>query len=221
MIKLPEGITRDDVGQWLYGGVCVYEDPSGNFIPAIMDNTVDDAGVDRARIRLLTDGFEGRRYVTIDSLWAHWPLCGSVNVEAHKCAIHVERLPARQYKRTFNNRQVKVHLPRGWDLRKRLGSHVVTQMMQVSTETVRALFLPSYPESVEAAFERLGNGYLSVALNPRVIVAGDDLGKRMVYYRGQLAATMQGEYLSPVADLTTCRIINRSLNGRFRWNVEL
>ena len=67
-------------------------------------------------------------------------------------------------------------------------------------------------------FERLGNGY--VALKPARHRGGDDLGKRMVYYRGQLAATMQGEYLSPVADLTTCRIINRSLNGRFRWNVN-
>ena len=142
MIKLPEGMTRDDVGQWLYGGVCVYGDPSGGFIPAIMDNTVDDAGVDRARIRLLTDGFEGRRYVTIDSLWAHWPLCGSVNVERTGARSTLSGCPLVSTSARSTTGRVKVHLPRGWDLRRRLGSHVVTQMMQVSTETVRALFLP-------------------------------------------------------------------------------
>jgi len=222
VIELPDGINPDDIGQWLYGGVCLYRGSDGTYTPAIMDRVLTrDNGSLYARIRIVEDNFEAPLNVDPYTLYAHWPLCGSVNVAAYQCALHVERLPARQYKRTFNGRQVKFHLPRAWDVRKRVGQSGYSILQNVNRDTVLALFRATYPESTEAAFEMLGNGWLSVAVNPRVIIAGDDLGKRMVYYRGQLAATMTGEFLSPIADLTTCKIIDRVLERRYAWTVEL
>ncbi len=222
MIELPEGISPDDIGQWLYGGVCLHKMDDGACVPAVMDRVLEhENGTHYARIRLATDNFTEFLSVAPSSLYAHWPMCGSINLAAYKCALHVERLPARQYKRTFNSRQVKFNLPRAWDVRKRLGQRAVAAMTSVNRDTVEALFAPTYPENLEAALEMLGNGWLHVALNPRVILAGDDLGKRMVYYRGQLAATMNGDTLSPVADPITCRLIHRALEGRYQWTVEL
>lgn len=222
MISLPDGISRDDIGQWLYGGVCIHIAPNGVSTPAVMDRVTEDrSGATKVRIRLMGDGFIEPVSVYPSELRGHWPMCGSINVEQYHCAVHVERIPARQYKRTFNSRQVKFMLPRMWDVRKRFGSAVSASMTQASPGVVGSLFNPTYPESYEAALEMLGSGWLSVALNPRIIVAGDDLGKRMVYYRGELAVTINGEWASPVADTTTCRIINRALKGRYSWTTAI
>lgn len=88
-------------------------------------------------------------------------------------------------------------------------------------EVVQALFDATYPQDVDDAMNWLGDGWLTVALNPRTIIASDQVGKRMVYYMGKLAATQSNGMLHPVADLQTCRIINRALNGRMPWTIDI
>lgn len=220
MIALPEGISRDDIGQWLYGGICLARPSSQEpFVAAVMDRTMTGPN-DRPSalsVRLITDGFEDSRIVAIEDVRAHWPMCGSVNVQDRRVAVHVERLPARQYKRTYNSRQVSIRVPRAWDVRRRIGENGLREVRSQTVPLLRALFDPTYPKNVGEAFDMLSDGWLSVALNPRIIVAGDDVGKRMVYYRGKLAATMTGGVLSPVADETTCGLINRAFGGRYPW----
>lgn len=214
MISLPEGISPDDIGQWLYGGVCVVVRPGTEPIPAMVDRVLDRTTV---RAKLSTTDFLANESVPLSCVYAHWPMCGSINLPQSRIATHCERIPAKQYKRTFNSRQVQYVLPRAWDVRKMFGSRISNAAMTSSAEVIGALFKPWYPENFEAALELLGSGWLSVAVNPRIIIAGDDVGKRMIYYRGQLAATINGDAACPVADELTCKLVDRATGGRYTW----
>ena len=223
MIPIPDNISPDDIGQWLYGGVCLARQPDGEWMPCVVDRVEDSyfAG-DKIRWivlgRLASDGFVMRQRVKQEDLRAHWPLCGSINVPHHRIATHVERVPSKQYKRTFNSRQLAFTLPRSWDIRRSRGTTPAQRCTAASNEVVSALFKPTYPVDYEDALAMLADGWLSVAVNPRIIVAGDIIGKRMIYYRGQLAATIHGDRISPVADALTCSLINRATGGRYTWN---
>lgn len=221
MIELPEGISADDLAQWLGGGYCIVDTGEG-YEPAIYDRLVDDDGSERyARVRKASSRFEERVTCPVSRIAGWWPICGSINIPTHKVAISVERVPARQYRRTLNGRQVKVVVPRGWEMRKVRGALAYAQVKNLSAHTVPHLWAPWYPPNVDEALALLAEGWLSIALNRRIIVAQDQVGKRMIYYRGQVAATQSGGLLEPIADTTTCRLINRALNGRVQWTVEL
>lgn len=221
MITLPDGISRDDIHQWLGGGVCLARS-AGTWQPAIYDRMVShpDTGAELAQVRLLASGFMLRVNVTRADLAGSWPLCGSINLPSLRVATHVERQPARQYRRTFNSRQVRIRLPRAWEVAKLLGARV-NEARQCSNVLIGAVFNPWYPPDVDSAFDLLADGWLSVAINPRIIVAGDPVGKRMIYYRGELAASTSQGRLDPIASLSTCRIINRALKGRLEWTIGL
>ena len=218
MIPIPSNISADDVGQWLYGGICLVLQED-RWTPAIADRitTSDDESELMVRCRTVLDRFGATHRVRLDRIRAHWPLCGSINLPDLAMSVHVERSPAKQYKRTFNPRQVVFTVPRAWDVRKKRGAELFTRATTIGPETCIALFKPWYPESYEHALAKLSDGWISVAINPRVSVAGDEVGKRMIYYRGKLAATINGDIIAPVADPLTCELIDRATGGRYTW----
>ena len=213
MIPLPDGIAPTDIQQWLHGGVCMYE-VDGEFIPCVLDATVtgrEGAG------RLFTDKFTQVVPLTYTKLRAYWPLCGSVNIERDNVAIHVERRPAKQFKRTFTWSVMKVRVPRLDDLANVLPIGRRESITGPTYSTLKAIFYPIYPETYREALMWMEAGWFSVALNPRVIVAGDTLGKRMVYYRGRLAATLIGNMATSQTDEVTRALIARALGEEVRW----
>lgn len=227
MIALPSGISRDDLSQWLGGGFCLAKrSDEGPWELALFDRPYrpdegdDSAEATAAYVRFASGGYDLREVVDVSLLAGYWPLCGSINLPPYKCAVHVARTPARQYRRTFTQRQVRVTVPRGWEARKMLGQRY-RALQTCGVEVVQALFDATYPQDVDDAMNWLGDGWLTVALNPRTIIASDQVGKRMVYYMGKLAATQSNGMLHPVADLQTCRIINRALNGRMPWTIDI
>lgn len=218
---LPDGITSDDLHQWLSGGVCVVL-RNGEWVPGIyegVDRTNAD-GLPLSALIAVGPTFGDSISAPLDEVAGHWPMIGSTNLENHRFAIYVQRKVAKQFKRTYHGRLCSVTIPRMWEVRKLHGEGAVRLLSPSSVEVIQAIFKQKYP-SVTQAFDMLDNGWLSVALDPRVIVAADQNGKRMVYYRGELAATTTGGMLDPVADLLTCRLINKALAGRFRWTVDL
>jgi hypothetical protein len=88
-------------------------------------------------------------------------------------------------------------------------------MSTSARELARACFDPQYPD-LGTAEALLGSGAkVSVALNPRLIVAGDKSGKRMFYYNGQLAATASDGILHPMGEAVPMRRIAKMLEGRY------
>lgn len=226
MIELPDGISADDLGQWLVGGICLADIGQG-FEPAVYDRMIDPDDRELpmserlARVRVARERFEARHTCPLSNIAGWWPICGSINVPSHQVAVSIERIPARQYRRTLNTRQVKITVPRGWEYRKMRGGSQYSQVRSLSHHTVPQLFEPWYPANVDLAFGYLSEGWLSIAINRRIIVAQDQVGKRMIYYRGMAAATQSGGLMEPIADLTTCRLIHRAMQGRLQWTVEL
>jgi len=219
MIALPDPITRDDLSQWLHGGVCMARrDTDQPWQTAVLDRTVgEEALAECAVMRFEDDNFAQEADVALCNIRAHWPVCGSINIPKYRFAVHVERIPARQYKRTFSGRQAQIKVVRGWEVRKKFGVTMLERVVEFTPTVVCALFFPEYPPTLDDAIALLDEGHLSVALNQRVILAGDDNGKRAVYYRGELAATISGGVVSPVSGVMTTSIIRRYLGGRYQW----
>lgn len=222
MIVLPERINADDLQQWLGGGICMSRhSDNAPWEPSVYEliHDVDAAGLPTLLTVRYGPHFDMRRVVPMHNIAGHWPMCGSVNVRDYKVAVHVNRKPAKQFKRTFSSRQVTVEVPRKWDVQKRIGA-TAGALRDCPIPVINAVFDPWYPV-VDEAFVLLESGWTTIALNPRVIVAADETGKRMIYYAGELAAVSAGGRLDPVADLTTCRLIHKALAGRFSWTVDL
>lgn len=217
MIPLPEGISNEDVGQWLFGGIFLARRPDGELEPATgehFDNPVDQTLL----CRFMSANFRGlANPVALKDVYANWPLLGSVNLPDMQLAVHVDRRPAKHYRRTFVPKHMIVTMPRQWEATHKHGSEAVRRAIAPSSmELLRAVYRPEYPSFEEAQF-RLNQGWLSVALNPRVILAGDAVGKRMLYYRGDLAATLSGNEATPLTDVMTARLLDKATDRRYAW----
>jgi len=112
-------------------------------------------------------------------IYLHWPLCGAVNNKNKKFALYVQRLPRRQYARTFCPQQVEVLVPRGYEVLARIGTRR-NSLDANSNEVLRALFYPEYPANYEEAEQWLEDGWLSVALTRRVTLVKAE-GKLLVF----------------------------------------
>lgn len=214
MIALPQGITAEDLQQWLQGGICMARmNAVQDWRPATVDSV---NGATSVNVRFLDEEWANRHEVSTANVRAHWPLCGSVNT-SHGIAVHIERIPQKQYKRTLNTRQLRYEVPKGWEIGKAFGHVVLRDLKSPSIPVLRGLFSPDYPADYDEALGRLAGGAVSVALNPRMIVAGDDIGKRTIYYRGDLAATIVGNEAQAVTDELTVALINKVTGGRYTW----
>lgn len=214
MLPLPDDICSSDVGQWLYGGVAVWKQEDGECVPVVLRVAHGHSQTAVCSSLRTDEDALGTVEIPFSQLYGHWPICGSINIPEVKLAIHVERVQQRQYRRTFNDRQVRYLVPRAWEARLRLPRQDLNLVRTSSPAVARALMAPDYP-SVDAAFHMLSTGWLTVAINPRVIIACDAVGKRLVYYRGKVAASIVEGTLRPIADVTTCKLIARALGEEY------
>lgn len=171
MFPVPDD-PHADLRQWLNGGV--FCDASGT----AYRHAIIGGGDNVAAVCLPRNGNELAitRNVLKRDIHLHWPLGGAVNVGDLRFAAVVQRIPRRQYARTFTPNQVEVQVPRGYE--------VLTQGMRVlrATEDVvlRALFYPAYPADYTEALEWLDSGWASVALSRRITIVRS-VGKQLVY----------------------------------------
>ena len=183
MIRLPKDMSHNDVSQWLSGGlffVRTKTDPVLAEWVGIHNGTVECA---------LLDGTIIRRAHT--SCYAVWPDLGAFNVPTQRCAVFLERIVDRQYRRTFHHRAVSIHVPMAYYISREQPD---TAIRLRRWATVKYLpFNPVYPSSWDEAEAWLNDGWRTVAVNRRVIVGGmAGLDKRMIYLDGTLAANVRG-----------------------------
>lgn len=204
MQPIPDDVGLDDVWQWLNRGWFKYQ-KGDTYVPATL------VQVDRREFAVQTT--DGDEYPYKRGLcFPHWPTCGAVNLQGF--AIIVERTQQRQYRRTYNNRCVLLDIPRKWDVMKR--HPFVQSLTPDNPEVVNALFNPEY-YTYARALELLDGGWVSVALNPYVVVAGtrDD---QLIYYRGKLLARVVDGELKPLDDTNPRnRRILKFFDGRVRY----
>ncbi len=208
MQPLPMDLSRDDTWQWLNNGWFWYDDDGEGLLPCYLSQ--DDRDADY----VVTDA-DGRSHVFEQSrVYIHWPACGAINMDGF--ALYVQREQTRQYRRTYNKRCIKLDIPRKWDVMKR---HSWVRSINPDTPAlVAATFTPKY-YNYSAAVSKLGDhrGWVSVALNPYLVLAGE-VDSHMVYYRGKLLARVEDTVLVPLDDSNPRnRRILKYFDGRVRY----
>lgn len=198
MINLLEDMSPDDVYQWIGDGYSLVEGR-----PAmLLDADGEVGGYPAARMRVYDLRGEQDMWVRLSEIQCHWPVCGAVNVEVAgevSMAVYVERRQRRQWRRTFNNQCVRLHVPYQWALERVYGVHTVRRARTVNISVVSELFNPTYPNTYEAAELIRSGERISVAISPQVSVVGDRHGTYAVYYRNDLVGGVsKGKYTPTV-----------------------
>ena len=198
------GIAHDDVNQWLNRGWFVHRGEDGSITP------------------ILYHGMEGTHLTGIDvqgrmhshpklQCFAHWPRCGAVNLPLF--ALYAERIPQRQYRRTYNSRCIELVIPRKWELMK-LHGPMVSSLTSDSGSVIEAVFNPQYP-TFEDACEQVRGGVFSRAINPYMVLTMADTGRLLVYHRGDCVGWIEGNKFVPsVQSPQMSRRLNKMFNGR-------
>jgi len=190
MIPLPPDISPNDIDQWLNGGWCLVK-KRGRLVPATMRRNYDDGFLQFQDVQ--GDYIEAK----LSEVFAHWPRCGAINVD--DIALYVVREQRRQYRRTYNARQLSIDIPQKWAVMKMTSAHAANSLSPNTTNIVENVFNPHYV-SADKAIRQIEQGTaFSRAINPRVIITGP-YQKMMVYYNGELQAAIVDRQLRPVSD---------------------
>jgi hypothetical protein len=190
MIKMEPNMCPDDVQQWLREGYFYYrKDDDGDLMIGTIDYWAEHSEDSYVIRNALTD----ERWSVPDVcpyVFPHWPEIASINLPEYCFAVHLSRLQMKQWRRTYNSRQLRLTVPRKWELS---GQNAMAYNVNINDKVVAtSAFTPEYPTLEEAA-ARLDEGWASVALNQAVIVT--NTAPRYVYYRGDLAGRLlHGKY---------------------------
>ena len=208
MIRLPRDMSRDDVSQWLNGGIYLVRTRSiTDPVPVVW------LGMSAGQVvgTRLDNGEEVACGHT--SCYAVWPMLGSFNT-GHGFAIHLRRVVERQYRRTFHRRCVAISVPWGYRImHDRPNQYVEAQQWSAAC---RLPWYGEFPESFDEAEQRLMDGALSVAVNRRLVIAGSpDLGKRLLYMRGKLVASVVGGVMHPCCTPEELPLLEKLTGGRY------
>ena len=212
MIRLPRDMSADDVNQWLNGGVfLVRTKPSAALRPAYW---IGIHGGSRVMYADMETGEES--VVPHTSCYAVWPDLGSFNHPAGY-AVHMRRRAERQYRRTLNHRCVDTSVP--WGFRVAMQKNTLVRYLAGWGEVSKLPWFGKWPSSFDEVEDWLAEGYVTVAVNRRLVVAGSpELEKRMLYLDGQLVGTVIGGELFPTCGPATLAALNKQLNGRYTIN---
>lgn len=206
MIRFPEGISRHDLDQWTRRGWFVRVDDNDTIVDIV-------SAVDIEQRELFVRSTSGNEYwCPVAELAVHWPHCGSINV-GERVAVHLTRRQQRQWRRTYNSRQVNLMIPRKWDAMKLFDN--VRDITLNSPELIEELFSPSYtPYDVAMRAISTGEAF-SRALSPHIILAGNHSGV-LCYYRGELVGDISSDNTMRLtgADFNMGRRLLKHFDGR-------
>jgi hypothetical protein len=126
-------------------------------------------------------------------LW--WPLLGAVNLE-EGFAVQLERVPRRQWRRSYCSRSIEVSVPRYYKVCSSFGKSWVDNVCASASNrhnVIQQLWTQEYPEPNASMQRVFDSDVLSVALSRNVVVA---CGKEnlVVYYRGKQLGRVNREF---------------------------
>jgi hypothetical protein len=187
VISLPNDISVEDVGQWLGGGwFLAQRDAESAPEPATFCHFDGNMG---------WRALDGHETILVRELtFPHWPTCGAVNLNGY--AIVLERMQVRQWRRTYNDRCITLHIPRKWDVMKRFGTSI-GMLTPNHEDALRAAFSPIYYTFSQAVDKIEQERWISVALNAHLIIAGGD-NAYLVYYRNKLIGNIKDGRITPL-----------------------
>lgn len=217
MIRLDPSMRYTDIEQWIGRGWCFIMPHDGTFNVAQcvrfpMDDEVDEEHECYWHFEDMQGGYyEWTFEECLERVRPHWPTCGSINVPPIKAAVHLERLQMKQWRRTYNARQLTMHFPRKWDYTGRTGK-AWDSIGPDHSHVIDAAFDPWYPQ-IDEIDELFAAGWHSLALTPHIIIT--NTMPRLVYYGGACAAKVTETGFEPIDSRLTGMVAKQLPGGMY------
>lgn len=212
MLITPPDLSERDLLQWYnhtWVSVLGYEGP--RFVNAVSGNLVAHAecpgGVSTPEPSVNVRG--------------HWPKLGAINL-APGFALHMQRMPAKSYRRSLHMDVLFSTLPNSWQVASYLGVPSPGSVTRASAMRGRemsianALWSPVYPTFHEAINLLVRGEAVTVALSRNIIISESVKGEKLaVYFNGDRVgmSTLFGVFtpsaLAPIDPLTLNSINKR------------
>lgn|SRR3990167_5198231 len=198
MQPVPTNLSADDVHGWLSG--CYFYASNPETYESCVSTLLGSAG--NYAIQNIQTGAT-RPLTNLSGLYCHWPIGGAINLVRAKYAIYAERIPRKQWKRTF--------CPSCYTLR-RLGASApygLSGPNKHNHSIIAAIFEPAYFTYTEAKQTLFPSGWESVALTPQLTIVPGDIFK--VYFQRELVGKVTRDNTLFVTD----RSLRRQLLPHF------
>lgn len=141
MINMTDVTSTDDVAQWVHGGYFLFDSKKYGKLkiaslvagPGTTQGTPDGTGW---AVKLLPEG-DIESFTDQNKIHPTWPMCGATNLVYTRNAVWVDRLPKKQWKRTFVFNCVGVMDASG-------SSHTYSEYPSYEKHLVCSIFEPTY-----------------------------------------------------------------------------
>ena len=208
MKQVPADLSQDDLHQWLSNCYFYHRIPATGKYELSYLSPVAGAGGGHSAwgVQHIASG-DIIPIPHTDELWCHWPIGGAINWPHLQYSVYVERLPRKQWKRSYCGSYYSV---------KRIGTTVGPefQMHKTNRQAVVALLEPTYYSYTQIIRELFPNGWESAAINSQLTILKGDLPK--VYFNKDLV----GKVTPDKQLFLTDRALRRYLLPHFDGLVE-
>lgn len=202
MFQVPDD-PHVDLRQWLNNGVfCTADGTAHKYLGPTRGSTQGAHALSLPRSA--GDAVTERAYHKAE-VYLHWPLGGAVNNHDFRFAFIMQRLPRRQYARTFTHNQVECLVPRGFEVLPQVNRRGLVRTNE--DDVLRAIFYPTYPDDYQQALRLLDIGWASVALSRRIILVRAH-GKDLVFDgMNHVGHVFDGRFISSCSENHTMKVL--------------
>lgn len=143
-----------------------------------------------------------------NELWCHWPVGGAINWVLRKCAVFTERLPKKQWKRSFCTSYYTV---------KKLGGLLSAEdtAYRSSKKSAIELMEPTYYSYSTITKDLFPQGWESAAVNPQITIVNGDLPK--VYFNSELVGKITQDKTLYINNRSVARYVVPHFDGLVRY----
>ena len=204
---MPHYVHGGDIEQWLGGGwFWANLSHTRRVAACLMHDQFDHDNRDETTVM---DVDNEAHIIPLTSIQLHWPVCGAINTVGGY-VLHVERVQTRQWRRTFNDRCVRGHVPCASAVRASPDSGHVTA--SINRLVVKELFDPTYYDWDRAV--RLLSKRPTVAVNPYVYLSGNG-NAGYLHYRNRIIGRAEDKWntMIQVLDSPTLGRVLKSIGG--------
>lgn len=202
LVPTPDDLSRGDLSAW-YSDCVVLHKAEKTYEPYKLIEVNTSSVV----LNRLTDS-DQRSLVQCppSQVYGYWPQCGAVNLP--QFAVHVERRPRRQWRRSYTKRSVAITIPGRWLARRKLPEDTLSVRAIRNDNLIKALFYPSYPDSLEHARHMLREAkeLPSVALSRHLTLISAPGGQEVVFYGTEPALKIDSSgHVTPYSGDVICQ----------------
>lgn len=208
MQQIPGNISNEDLNQWLQHSYFYHREPkTAKFRLSILCHIPQPNGGILNGIQHL-DNNEMIPMPSPDELYCHWPVGGAINWPSKHYAVYAERLPKKQWKRSYIQSYYSI---------KKLGGLTPSEvsLYRSTTGAAKDMMEPVYYSYSTIKKELFPLGWESAAITPQLTIIGGDIQK--IYFNTNLVGKITQDNQLYINNRTLQRYIFPHFDGLVRY----